>query len=199
MRQNTTDASSFLSVHVRIFLPSRPLGASSCTRSRACPVLAITHARPRPLTHPLTPARHLGVLVAVSSYIRAVITLAPKFAATVIRTAWKLWRAPSWDDEGVLSDSLASGWWWERYARYASHHRAVARLLRPLTPASESSTKIPDAPRAHINSTSSVHSGAIGRQRPTRCPPTARRHSPPPVRRAAMSRSPTSTPEVEPI
>jgi hypothetical protein len=48
-----------------------------------------------------------------------VITLLPKFVYTVIRTAWKLWRMPPFDDGDELPDPAATGWWWERYARCA--------------------------------------------------------------------------------
>jgi acetyl esterase/lipase len=76
---------------------------------------------------PFSPSRHLGILVAVSSYLRAVITLLPKFVYTVIRTAWKLWRMPPFDDGDELPDPAATGWWWERYASFGVEYQKPKR------------------------------------------------------------------------
>ncbi|CAK9787008.1 alpha/beta-hydrolase [Cutaneotrichosporon oleaginosum] len=79
---------------------------------------------------PFSPSRHLGILVAVSSYLRAVITLAPKFVLTVIRTAWELWRLPPPDDRSErpeLSYSATTGWWWNRYASFGVKYQKPRR------------------------------------------------------------------------
>ncbi|BEI83796.1 hypothetical protein CcaverHIS002_0404000 [Cutaneotrichosporon cavernicola] len=73
---------------------------------------------------PFSPSRHLGILVAVSSYLRAVIILAPKFILTVIRTAWRLWRTTPFDDE---VDPIMAGWWWERYASFGVEYQNPRR------------------------------------------------------------------------
>ncbi|GMK58739.1 hypothetical protein CspeluHIS016_0601810 [Cutaneotrichosporon spelunceum] len=72
---------------------------------------------------PFSPSRHLGVLVAVSSYLRAVVTLAPKFALIAFGTAWKLWRAPLRGDVYQLPELAKGGWWWERYASFGIQYQ----------------------------------------------------------------------------